>query len=254
MTPRHARRPDHAGRARLLVVFLAPLLVLLPLTAEATSTTAAAGHSTAKPAKPAKPANKASHAAAAPQVSGWSQSWSPPLALLSNYRKCCKSQAGFKALPETFDFLGSQQVTATVTFKTRWVDVKALVDGPNIAQQGRYASAAQFKLQIFHGARASQHRGQCRIKGTTGAILAFGPKIDVADGNWHTITCIKSADGAHSTRVVVIVDGVPGKTLFSSTPLGNVIPAGTVDLGGRSSLASSDSLDGWISSLSIRLS
>ena len=250
MTARHIRRPTPAARPRrlrMLAVVLAPVLVLLPLSAWASSHTSHLSH-----------INHLSHTAvqqpaAATKHLLWSRTWAPPLALLSSFQKCCPSKAGFLALPTTYDFLGSQRVTATATFKTRWVDTKATVDGPNIAQQGRYAQAAQFKLQIFHSANPVDHRGQCRIKGATGAILAFGPKIDIADGNWHTIVCIKSPDTATSTRVVVIVDGVPGRPLFSATPIGDVIPAGTVDLGGRSALASSDSLDGWISAVSFWL-
>ena len=48
----------------------------------------------------------------------------------------------------------------------------------------------------------------------------------------------------------MIVDGVAGHAAWSRTPIGNVKPTGALRLGGRSSLASSDSLDGWISSLS----
>jgi hypothetical protein len=236
-----------------MAVVLAPALVLLPLAAWADAHTSHISHLNHMSHIRQISHTSAKQSAGATRQLLWSHAWSPPLALLSNYRKCCSSKAGFLALPNTFDALGSQQVTATATFKTRWVDVKAIKDGPNIAQQGRYADAAQFKLQIFHSANRIDHRGQCRIKGATGAILAFGPKIDIADGNWHTITCIKFADTATGTKVVVIVDGVPGKTLSSTTPIGNVIAAGTVGLGGRSAVASSDSLDGWISSISFWL-
>ena len=254
MGPRHIRRPaapgGRASRVRLLVVLLAPLLVVIPLTARATSYTTHASHVT-QVSHPGRVAVK--QPAVASKVLVWSRSWSPPLALLSNYRKCCSSKAGFKALPYAFDFVGSQQAIATATFKTRWVDVKALVDGPNIAQQGLYAQSTQVKLQIGHGLKPSQHVGQCRIKGSTGAILAVGPAIDIADGRWHTVTCVKSPDTARGTKVVVIVDGVAGKAQWSSSAIGSVHPAGKVDLGGRSSVASSDSLDGWLRSISFWL-
>jgi hypothetical protein len=244
------------GRLRLLIVLAAPLTVLVSLTAGAATTTAAtstgarATHST-HAAKAAAGARKAD-AAVAPRLI-WSRTWNPPLSLLSNYRKCCPSQAGFLALPYTYDTLGSQEAIATATFRTNWVDVKALKDGPNIAQQGIFANPAEFKLQIFHSLNPIDHRGTCHIKGATGSVLAFGPKIDIADGKWHTIVCVKNADTSTHTTVTVIVDGVAGKPSVSRTRIGIIIPTGPVDLGGRSSLASSDSLDGYISSLSFSL-
>jgi Concanavalin A-like lectin/glucanases superfamily len=257
--PRHrrpaARLAGHS-RARLFVVVLAPLVVVVPLIAQAApvvSPKSIASH--ASPSSHSAHSSKATKVAskAAPKVAAkrlmWSRTWGPPLALLSHYRACCASKAGFLALPTTYDVRGSQEAVATARFKTNWVDVKALVDGPNIAQQGRYADAAQFKLQIFHSKNRLDHRGQCRVKGTTGEVLAFGPRIDVADGHWHTITCVKSADTAAGTTVTVYVDGVAGKPAHSGRPVGNIAPAGKVDLGGRTALASSDSLDGWISSL-----
>jgi hypothetical protein len=254
MGPGHLRKhAAPAGRTRpvrLLVVVLAPLLVLVPLTAFATSHSSHTSH-LAHVVHAAR--QEAAPPAAATRRLLWSRSWSPALALLSNYRTCCPSKAGFRALPTTFDFLGFQRVSATATFRTRWVDAKALVDGPNIAQQGLFAQAAQLKLQIGHSPVSSQHVGECRVKGTTGAVLAKGPPIDIADGHWHTVTCIKSPDTPTRTKVVVIVDGVAGKATWSSTPIGDVQPVGTVDLGGRSAVASTDSLDGWLRSISFWL-
>src|SRR5947209_2494848 len=138
MIPHHAHRrvSRHrvAGRRRLLLIIAAPLLVLLPLTAIASSHAAPSTASTT----------------AASKHLIWSYRWNPPLSLLSNYRPCCASRAQFRVLPRSFNNLSSQGAIAKVRFRTRWVDVKALTDGPNIAQQGHFDQAAQFKLQIFH--------------------------------------------------------------------------------------------------------
>jgi len=64
---------------------------------------------------------------------------------------------------------------------------------------------------------------------------------------------VKDPDTSHGTKVVVIVDGVAGPAKWSKTPIGNVLPTGLVRLGGRTSKASTDSLDGWISRVSFRL-
>ena len=83
---------------------------------------------------------------------------------------------------------------------------------------------------------------------------AKGPKIDVADGNWHTITCIKYADGAGSTGVQVIVDGVAGNLYVSSQVIGDIVFTNdAVDLGGQGPKANKDSIDGQYTSVSYSL-
>jgi hypothetical protein len=248
-----ASRSARSSRLRLLVVVLAPVAVLAPLVAQAAAPThnnipaSTTGHTSAV-VHHAVPA-KAKAAAVTSKHLAWSRSWSPSLALLSDYSKSQPSSAGFKALPLSYHTRSWQLGEATATFKTRWVDVKALVDGPNISQQGLSIQPEQYKLQIMHGATPASHRANCHISGTTGHVLAFGPSIDVADGRWHTVSCIKYPDTAKGTKVVVIVDGIAGKAAWSRTPIGDVLPTGEIRLGGRSAKASSDSLDGWIRSV-----
>jgi hypothetical protein len=251
---RHRRRsvPRSTGtrRHRLLLIVLAPALVLLPMSAWANSHTSHLSHvahlnQAAKQSQAARQGQPGTQTDAATKGARWSRSWSSPLALLVHGRR-----ADFVSLPVTMFALGSQQAVASATFRTNWVDSLALRDGPNVAQQGLSIQPQQFKLQIMHGATAASHRGNCHVAGATGHVLAFGPSIDVADGRWHTITCIKYPDGVNGTKVLVIVDGVAGKPRWSGSPIGDVRPTGAVRLGGRSSLASTDSLDGWISRLS----
>ena len=227
MPARHSRRalPAVRLRPRLLVVALAPLVVLAPLAAQA------AGGATT-----------------------WSRGWNPPLALLSSYSSRAASTAGFTAIPHSIVASGGQKLTVAVQVKTRWVDTKARVDSPNILQEGMYGSPAQVKLQIAHGATAASHRAQCRVAGAGGSVLATGPAIDVANGAWHTVMCTKSRDGNGRTKVVVAVDGVAGPATYSPSAIGRIAPPGTLDLGGRSAVASTDSLDGWIRSVRVTIS
>jgi hypothetical protein len=223
MTARHklgSARPGRPLKVRHVLFVLAPVFLLLQVT----------------------------QAGGAVPGPGWSKDWSTAVDLPVN-----GSTAGFMTLPLSMAVGGSQKATASATFRTNWVDVRARTDGPNIAQQGLSTEPAQFKLQIMHGPAPADHRGNCHIRGTTGHVLAFGPSIDVADGAWHTITCIKYPDSATGTKVVVIVDGVPGQARWSKQPIGRVDPKGLVRLGGRSAKASTDSLDGSIRSLSFRI-
>jgi hypothetical protein len=230
VSPRHSRPavrlrlPAARRTLPLLLVALAPLAVLAPLTARA-----ADGSST------------------------WSRGWDPPLALLSSYSAKATSTAGFTSISHSIVASAGQKLTVAVQVRTRWVDTKATVDSPNILQEGMYGSSAQVKLQIAHGATAGSHRAQCRIAGAGGAVLATGPAIDVANGAWHTVKCTKRPNGTGRTKVVVTVDGVAGPAAYSSTAIGRVAPPGKLDLGGRSAVASTDSLDGWIRSVRITI-
>jgi hypothetical protein len=144
---------------------------------------------------------------------------------------------------------GSQQATLTVKMHTNWVDTKAVLGTPNIIQQGRVAHPTEIKISIHSGPNAVDHHAQCRIEGNNGVVVnAQGPKsIDIANGFWHTIECIKSADGPTSTSVQVIVDGVAGLVFHSTSPIGNVISSDPVDLGGQGPTANKDSIDGQFS-------
>jgi hypothetical protein len=224
-SPRHAR-PATSRRGRLLVVLAAPLAVLVSLSASAATT-------------------------AAPQVRAaltvrYSHTWSPPYDEPSNYQACCPSKAVFTTLPFSMNVLGSQEAVLTVRVKTNWVDVKAIDHTPNIIQQGRYVQATETKISIHSGPNPLDHHAQCRIAGASGGIInAQGPKsIDVADGNWHTIVCIKYADSATSSSVQVVVDGVAGSLFHSGRRIGDMVNTGSVDLGGQGPLANKDSIDG----------
>ena len=176
----------------------------------------------------------------------YSRTWSPPLNLPSNYRPCCKSPAGFRTLPFTMNVKGDQEAVLTVRMRTNWVDTKALSYTPNIIQQGRYVQSVEIKISIHSGRRPADHRAECRIAGAGATVeSAQGPAgVDVADGHWHTITCVKFRDGAHGTDVQVIVDGRAGPLTGSRTPIGNVVNNDPVDLGGQGPVANKDSIDG----------
>ena len=180
----------------------------------------------------------------------YTHTWSPPLNLPSNYQPCCPSTAGFTTLPFTMNVTASQGFNLTVRMRTNWKDTKAVGGTPNIIQQGRVAHPIEIKISIHSGPLPKDHHAQCRIEGSNGVIVnAQGPKsIDIADGSWHTVICVKSADNASGTNVQVFVDGVAGP-VFHSTPIGNVVSNDPVDLGGQGPKANKDSIDGQYQSV-----
>jgi hypothetical protein len=229
--PRHrSARPRH-GRLRLLVVLVAPLAVLTSLAAVAAVAT---------------------HGSSARAVSvRYTKTWSPPLDLPSNYQPCCPSKAAFTTLPFSMNVLGSQEAVLTIVARTNWVDTKARTYTPNFIQQGRYVGPTEIKISVHSGPAPADHRAQCRIAGAGGGIVnAQGPSaVDVADGRWHTITCIKYPDGPSSTSVQVTVDGVAGPLTHSGKVIGSMVNADPVDLGGQGPVANKDSIDGEYTSV-----
>ena len=148
---------------------------------------------------------------------------------------------------------GNQSGTLSISVKTHWVDVRATVDSPNIVQAGLYHETSQWKLQIAQAA-AGPHTAQCRIKGIAGGdVLASGPAVDVSDGAWHEIDCVKSPDRGGMTAVQVLVDGLAG-AVFYVPRIGDVRPTRAPTLGGRTTTADSDSLDGLVDGLSVTTS
>ena len=182
----------------------------------------------------------------------YSHTWSPPLNLASNYRPCCPSTAGFTTLPFTMAVSGSQNFSLAVRIKTNWVDTKAVGGTPNIIQQGRVAHPTEIKISIHSGVQPGAHHAQCRVAANGVIVNAAGPKsIDVADGKWHTIVCVKSKDTTSGTNILVYVDGVAGAVFHTNTPIGNMsFGSDAVDLGGQSAKANRDSIDGQYQSVS----
>src|SRR5207248_2052643 len=99
---------------------------------------------------------------------------------------------------------------------------------------------------IHSGLKPGAHHAQCLIQANGVSIQAAGPKnIDVADGNWHYIVCVKFPDTASGTNVRVYVDGVAGTVFHTSTRIGNIAFSNdAVDLGGQGPTANKDSIDG----------
>ncbi|WP_305788541.1 LamG-like jellyroll fold domain-containing protein [Symbioplanes lichenis] len=75
-----------------------------------------------------------------------------------------------------------------------------LADGANVFQKGySVGGGSQFKLQVDH----TQGHPSCVVAGRTRTIYRAEPRVDVADGKWHTLMCARSAN-----RLSLIVDGV----------------------------------------------
>jgi hypothetical protein len=94
-----------------------------------------------------------------------------------------------------------------------------LADGANVVQKGySVGGVSQFKLQVDH----RQGHPSCVIASNRGRIYRAEPVLDVADGKWHNLACVRSA-----TRLKIVVDGVerawvalpPGLSIANAEPL-----------------------------------
>jgi hypothetical protein len=75
-----------------------------------------------------------------------------------------------------------------------------LADGANVVQKGySVGGTSQFKLQVDH----RMGHPSCVIAGNHRRIYRAEPVVDVADGRWHNLACVRT-----STSLTLIVDGV----------------------------------------------
>jgi hypothetical protein len=94
-----------------------------------------------------------------------------------------------------------------------------LSDGANVFQKGySVGGVSQFKLQVDH----EQGHPSCVIAGQRAVIYRAEPDLDVADGIWHDLACVRTGN-----RLSIFVDGaerawiqVPPKlSIANSEPL-----------------------------------
>jgi hypothetical protein len=75
-----------------------------------------------------------------------------------------------------------------------------LADGANVVQKGySVGGMSQFKLQVDH----RQGHPSCVIAGQRAHIYRAEPTLDVADGTWHDLRCVRVVN-----RLALYVDGV----------------------------------------------
>jgi hypothetical protein len=111
-----------------------------------------------------------------------------------------------------------------------------LSDGANVFQKGFSVGAvSQFKLQVDH----RQGHPSCVVAGRH-RIFRAEPSLDVADGRWHNLMCVRSRN-----RLTLVVDGVeravtpvpPGLSIANAEPL---------RVGGKGAGAGNDQFSGQI--------
>jgi Laminin G domain len=101
----------------------------------------------------------------------------------------------------------------TVRFRTSAPD-------HNIIQKGQATSPGLWKIELDAG------RAKCLFKGSSGRGAIGSSGTGLADGNWHTVRCVR-----RSGRVSITVDGGAPRTIERKT--GKIANAAAVSLGGK---------------------
>jgi hypothetical protein len=112
-----------------------------------------------------------------------------------------------------------------------------LSDGANVLQKGYSVGAvSQFKLQVDH----RQGHPSCVITGDQANIYRAEPNLDVADGTWHNLTCVRSR-----TRLTIVVDGVQRQSVALPAAL-SIANAEPLRIGGKGPSKGNDQFAGEI--------
>jgi hypothetical protein len=120
-----------------------------------------------------------------------------------------------------------------------------LADGANVVQKGySVGGVSQFKLQVDH----RQGHPSCVITGNRSRIYRAETRLDVADGTWHDLTCIRS-----SARLTTVVDGIA--RAWVALPVGlSIANAEPLRVGGKGPGRGNDQFAGEIDNVFLTIS
>jgi hypothetical protein len=118
-----------------------------------------------------------------------------------------------------------------------------LADGANVVQKGySVGRISQYKLQVDH----RQGHPSCVLAGD-GAIYRAEPAVDVADGRWHTLECLRFGN-----RLTLTIDNSPAATVGVPPEL-SIANAEPLRVGGKGTSKSNDQYAGEIDNVFIQI-
>jgi Concanavalin A-like lectin/glucanases superfamily len=120
-----------------------------------------------------------------------------------------------------------------------------LADGANVVQKGySVGGVSQFKLRVDH----RLGHPSCVITGNRTHIYRAEPWIDVADGTWHDLACVRTAE-----RLLMLVDGV--ERAWVRLPAGlSIANAEPLRVGGKGPAKGNDQFAGEIDNVFLTIS
>lgn len=135
--------------------------------------------------------------------------------------------------------------TVTVTAKVRFTVIpsRIVVDYDLVRKGLSFTKGGEFKMEIYPSASYATGPAYCLFKDAAGKVASIRDTRNLADGKWHTISCVKT-----STSVKVIVDGV---TRSTSASLGSISNTAPVTVGAKT--GGGDQYRGDLDEVSIKL-
>ncbi len=120
-----------------------------------------------------------------------------------------------------------------------------LADGANVFQKGySVGGVSQFKLQVDH----LLGHPSCVITGNQAHIYRAEPWVDVANGTWHDLACVRRAN-----RLSMVVDGVARASVKLPAGL-SIANAEPLRVGGKGPAKGNDQFAGEIDNVFLAIS
>jgi hypothetical protein len=111
--------------------------------------------------------------------------------------------------------------TLTITAKVRFtvIPTPAVVDYDLVRKGVSATPGGEFKMEIYPTSSYTTGPAYCLFKDSAGKVAFIRDTRNLADGKWHTISCVKT-----STAIKVIVDGVTRSKPASLGAISNTSP------------------------------
>ena len=128
---------------------------------------------------------------------------------------------------------GAAAFSVTVSFNTAVVTSD---DSADIIRKGLSTnSKTLWKVEMRPSSTRKTEQVRCYFHGTSGVGSLYGGK-NIADGQWHTVTCAKQAD-----KVIVVLDG---KTRTKAAKVGSISNSAPLTIGAKA--ANDDAYQGLV--------
>ena len=111
---------------------------------------------------------------------------------------------------------GSGALTVTAKLRFAFVPSSAVGDYDIVRKGLAASSGGEYKMEILPNATRTAGNAFCLFKDASGTVASIRDTRNLADGAWHTVSCVKSA-GA----VKVVVDGVTKSKAAALGPISN---------------------------------
>jgi concanavalin A-like lectin/glucanase superfamily protein len=149
----------------------------------------------------------------------------------------------YVAVPDS-DSLDPAEKDITLRARVKVTDAPMDDDSYDIVRKGLSGRpGGQYKMEIKRAADPTVGKLNCLFQGSGGTVNKVS-RQDIADGNWHTLECIKT-----STSVVAKVDGGRGSTKAGSA--GSISNPTNVLVGAKTAVPLDDTFDGKMAFVSI---